>query len=249
MHRNAAKSKRKSYVQTLRTCVCIVLCAATILAMYHFFFRSNYFTISEIRVVGAKSFVNKTDIQTVLNTTLLHTNLLLLNAKDTSELLHRNFQGGKEFIFSRFLPSTLEVKVIERVPLALVYNDSSPNYFMIDDDGYILGVVDRNQTNLPQIKYEGAVKVGEFINKELVPAYLELVSALDNEKFNVTSMSFYPKYARIYLSDSAEIFIGNDKNKTQAVKIAGQIKNQVELEKKMVNKIDLRYDKVIVSYD
>ena len=79
--------------------------------------------------------------------------------------------------------------------------------------------------------------------------YLELVNALSEHKMKVSSMSFYPKYAQLYVNEGIEALVSNDKSRSDSISILGSLLKQLQLEGKKAKKVDLRYDKVIVSYD
>jgi cell division septal protein FtsQ len=145
------------------------------------------------------------------------------------------------------LPDKLVLEVTERDPLALIFNGQTKDYFIIDSEGFVLGVVDQSKTNLPEIRYEGDIRVGEFISSDLVPVYLDLMRSLDENEVQATSVSFYPRYVRLFLQSGVEVLIGNDKNKLEALKVVKNLVRQEGLEEKSLNKIDLRYDKVSVQ--
>ncbi|KKS19373.1 MAG: hypothetical protein UU77_C0051G0005, partial [candidate division WWE3 bacterium GW2011_GWC1_41_7] len=77
----------------------------------------------------------------------------------------------------------------------------------------------------------------------------ELVDSISEHNLKVSSMSFYPNYAQLYTEGGIEVYIGNDKSKSESVTIIADLVKQLGLEDRKVKKIDLRYDKVIVSYE
>ena len=127
-------------------------------ALYYIFGVSDFFKISEIEIIGTKSFVSHRDLNEILQTKLYGKNILTIDADGSEKALSNIFQGAKNIIIKREFPNKIIVWVNERIPLALVYNNDSSNVFMIDEDGYVLGIVDENTTNLAKIKYEGKIK-------------------------------------------------------------------------------------------
>jgi cell division septal protein FtsQ len=202
-----------------------------------------------IKVTGVRSFVNITDITEVAKENVIGSSIFTVNSVKTQNKLMETFQGAEEIKVIKKYPSTINVKVRERSPVALVHHTNSDDYFLVDGEGYILGIIDRERTNLPEITYEGEIKVGTFVDKRMVPLYMELVNSLNEEKLKVSSMSFYPKYALVYINDGIETFISNDRDKSESVRTASALIKQLVLEGKKIKKIDLRYDKVIVSYE
>jgi cell division septal protein FtsQ len=205
--------------------------------------------VSRINVTGPKNYVSLVDITEVAKENANGISIFSVNSSETQKKLLEAFQGAKEIRVSKRYPATINVKVIERTPVALVHNSNSEEFFLVDEEGYILGLIDRNITNLPEIAYEGDIKVGTFVDKRMVPLYMELVNALNEEKLNVSSMSFYPKYALVYINDGIQTFISNDRDKLESVRTISALIKQLMLEGKKIKKIDLRYDKVIVSYE
>lgn len=216
---------------------------------YYIFNLSDLFKISNIEISGTRSFVSYRDMTEILQTKLYEKNIFTINIDEVRETLSETFQGAKTVSVKRKLPNKITVLVKERVPLALIYNANSSSMFMIDEDGYVLGIVDETSTNLTKIKYEGDIKVGMFISKTLVPVYLELTRVLRDEDIMVSSMSFYPRYVELYLEKGIRTFISSEKDIPVSIKILVAMLKQVALEGKLLRSIDLRYAKVIVSYD
>lgn len=215
---------------------------------YILLFHTLFFKVLQIDVLGARDFVSAADVKAVTWDFVGDTSIFGVNTVDLQAILIGSFKGAKNITLSRKLPHTLVITVTERIPLGLVYNDASVDYFLLDADGYVLGIVDRQITNLPEIRYEGDIKIGQFINKDLVPMYLEIVDVLDKESVKISSMSFYPKHTQLYLETGTEILISDDRNKDTAIVFARDLIRQLAAEEKNPKKIDLRYDKVIVSY-
>lgn len=214
--------------------------------VWGFVFKSGYFVILAIDIEGAKNFVNAKDLNELVKSKAIGNNLLLLNASDLQASLVKTFQGAKTISVDKSLPNKLNVSVIERKPLALLYNDI--DHYLVDDEGYVLGIMDSSQTNLPKIRYEGDIKVGLFVNKNVMPVYLEMMTALDDKNLKASSISFSKNYSHLYLNNSVEVYIGNDKNRTEAASVIEALLKKADLSSKTLKKIDLRYDKVIVSY-
>ncbi len=210
---------------------------------------SDFFKISEIEIIGTKSFVSHRDLKEIIQTKLYGKNILTIDSDGSERALSNIFQGAKNIIIERKFPNKIIVQVSERTPLALIYNSESPSVFMVDEDGYVLGIVDENTTNLAKIRYEGNIKVGVFINKTLVPVYLELTQVLSKEDIKASSMSFYPSHVEVYLDTGVKTFISSEKNIINSIKVLVLILRQISLEGRQPRSVDLRYDKVIVSYD
>lgn len=226
-----------------------LLISLIVYGFYYLFFISTFFKVNTISVTGARSFVSLVDLTEVAKGGFYGKSIFAINTLESQGKLVEAFQGAKEIKIIKKYPSTINVRVTERTPVALVYNSNSADFFLVDEEGYILGIVDKDKTNLPKINYAGEIKVGTFVDKRMVPLYLELVNSLNSENLNVSSVSFYPKYALVYVNDGIETFISNDRDKLESAKTISALIKQLVLEGKRISKIDLRYDKVIVSYE
>jgi cell division septal protein FtsQ len=231
----------------------VVLLTAVLLgftfSFYYLLFRSRYFSINEVRVEGAVQFVSSTDLVEVVKGKTFGKSIFSFDTKELSDGIEETFLGAKEIVVYKVYPTTIGVRVREREPLALIYNDSSPDFFMVDEDGYVLGMVDAEKSSLPKIRYDPEIRVGYFVDRTMVPVYMELVEALNGESVKATSISFYPKYALVYIKDGPEVYFKNDRNKKESVKILNMLLKQLAVQGEKVKKVDLRYDKISVSYD
>ncbi|MBU0534939.1 MAG: FtsQ-type POTRA domain-containing protein [Patescibacteria group bacterium] len=208
----------------------------------------SYFTISGVLISGTGRFVNEKDLRTLSEKDSLGQSIFVISEKSLSEVLSKNFLGAKLIEVEKRYPNKIRIIVEERVPLAIVYNENN-NHFLIDSEGYVLGVVDKNYSGLAKIKYEGDIKVGSFLDKELTLISVDIVKFAERNGVKVTNMSFYAEYSKIYVGGGIEVYLGYDKNTEQSLKTVGALIKKSVAEKKTIRRIDLRYDKVIVLYD
>ncbi|MBT7349415.1 FtsQ-type POTRA domain-containing protein [candidate division WWE3 bacterium] len=244
---NLGKQKRRlsrftSYLTT--TLVLIILG----LGGYLVFVKHRYFDIQNLQVTGTKSFVSETDLLEVAKSRAYGHNLLSFDTSEFELSLMDTFQGAREIYASKKLPNVVKIEIIEREPLAIIHNLEREHFFLIDGDGYVLGQIEPGTSNFPEISYSGAIEVGYFLEKEIVSVYFELLSSLDNEKLSASSMSVSPRYVSLYTDDSIEVLVGKDKDIPQIVSVLSDLLKQLSTEGKDVKRVDLRYDKVIVSY-
>jgi len=216
--------------------------------VYFVFIESNTFKVSTIKVYGAQKYVNEKDLYEVVKANALTKNILFLNTAKLEKLVKQNFEGAKNFVITKKLPLALEVAVTERVPLGLIYKPDTNEYYMIDEDGYILGLINEKDSSLPKITYNGDIKIGTYLDSSLVPNYILLMKALDDSNLKISSLSFYPKYSEFLLNSGVQVLLSHDKNKEDSVKLIKALITQLAEEKQNATKIDLRYEKVIVSY-
>jgi hypothetical protein len=53
----------------------------------------------------------------------------------------------------------------------------------------------------------------------------------------------------LYVDKGPVVLVGNDKNRAEAIKVLVSLLKQAELEDKELERVDIRYDKVIVLFE
>ena len=173
------KKAIRLYKKTVLRIISFILFFLILGVIYGLVKQQELFTVKNVQVLGTKSYVNKNDVHTLVSTAIKSKNLFNLNKKQMQQDIKSNFQGVKEVKISRALNGTVNVYVQEREPIALVMTHRDT--FGVDEDGYVLGILDPKTTNLPRLNYNGDVKVGLFIDKMLVPTYIDHITmALQN---------------------------------------------------------------------
>lgn len=245
---NKVKFYKRKFGKTVERVVKIVLLVLLTIVTGFVIFKLDYFRISEVEVVGAKNFVSSVDLKELAKSRSVGDHILFFDKTSLIDSLERNFQGAKHIKISRKLPSTIVVKVTERNPLAVV-KDSSGEHYLVDEDGYALGKVDPSKTNLPKVNYSKKISVGYVLEPELVSVFLSLLQALDDEKILVSNLTVTPRYLSFRVDKgSIEVLISNEKDKQKSVGVLGNLLEKLSSEGKEPSLIDLRYDKVVVSY-
>jgi cell division septal protein FtsQ len=245
------RSKVKFFLRRYKTAANIFLWAvialAALVGIAYAILVSDYFRIETILVSGTKQFVNPTDVEQLARAKTSGKNIFFFDVSELEENLANNLLGAKKYQVKKTLPDKLKIKVTERVPIAIVYQEND-EYFLVDEEGYVLGYTTAENKELPRINFEEEIKVGFFINKDVVPVYLELSQLFQEEKIKVSTMSFYPQYVNFSIERGPEVFIGSQKSLRESVMAIAALIKQTELEDKEIERIDLRYDKVIVSF-
>jgi cell division septal protein FtsQ len=208
----------------------------------------NYFNISFVNVSGAEYFVSSEDVKAIVERNSIGQSIFTIDEEKIADVLKKSFLGAKTIIVNRKFPNSLEIIIEERIPLAIAYNDRTEN-FLIDSEGYVLGAVEDDFFDLPKIKYEGSIVIGTFLDKDIVPLSIEILQFAEKEELKISSMSFYPKHVKIFVGNNVEVFIGYDKANEKSLRTIEALLKSPQEENKMLKKIDLRYDKVIVLYE
>jgi cell division septal protein FtsQ len=212
-----------------------------------FIYDSTYFDVKDILVYGTKQFVNAEDLEILIDSNLQNRNILYIDERKIENDIIKNFLGAKKITIKKSLPDKLVVNVTERVPLALLYQNEGSQLYLIDDDGYVLGKVAPQYMDLPRIQYVQDIEIGKTVAPEIVPTTRQIIKESDANNLKISSMSFTPKYTRIYIADSTQALLSNEKDFGLSIKLLSSMLKKLSLEGKNVNQIDLRYDKVIVK--
>lgn len=243
-----AKVYRRKFGKTIFLILKIVVIVVFLGGLVYVATQSGTFNISGVEIRGAKNFVSSADLTELANSRSVGKNILTFNKGELEKSLERDFQGAKEITTRRKLPSTLVINVTERTPLAVI-KDLQDSYFLVDNDGYVLGKVDPSKTNLPKVNYEKNVSVGYVLEPDLVLVFLSLLKVLDDNKILVSDLTLTPRYLSFYTNGGeVEVLISNEKSREESVETLGNLLEKLSSEGKDPSLIDLRYDKVVVSY-
>ena len=218
--------------------------------LYHLLVNKiGFFNISNIEASGAKTFVNETDLKELVKTRSYGKKILFFNSSSLEKLAGETFQGVQDIKISKKLPRTLVIYVTERIPIAIVYNENSPNQFLVDENGYVLGLIAPGTSNLPKILYDGDIEVGYFLDTKAVSVYFELLKALDKEEVAVSSASIQPDHLLVYLKSPLEVLVDVKKDVYESAHTLSQLIRQLAAQGKTPKRVDLRFNKVVVSYN
>ena len=245
--RNTRTVARK-YLRFIKILIPIVLVGAAVYFIYSYLDKKELLIVRNFEVLGAVRFVNQNDIDNLVKTNILDKKITEIDLKNLEALLRNNFLGAKNISVQREGLNKIKVLVEERVPLAVLLSTVDQKKYLIDGEGYVLGEVSEQFNELPVVRYDREILIGTFVEKDLVPLTIELLSLSEKEELNVSSISFKPKYMRLYVENGVEILIGNYKDLAKFMEVASSLIKKASLEGKKLSRIDLRYDKVIVSY-
>ena len=151
-------------------------------AVLGFFVYVPFFTLSEIKLVGAK-YLTEEDIMKVGNI-YMGEQLFRLETDVVQSRLSKDLRI-EEVSVRRHLPHTLEVTITERVPLATVSCDYG--YLDLDRNGVIIDSYKSLKTmQIPMIN-GAAVRdlyIGDAVEDEIVKKILDFLQRLDEETLN-----------------------------------------------------------------
>ncbi len=207
----------------------------------------DFLQIKSLEVTGTKTYVSKQDIETIAKGSSFGRNFFAVNTYKIEQDLKDNFLGASDIKVKKSVKGTLVINVVERKPIALLIQKD--NTYVVDEEGYVLGYMDPSTTNLPKIKYEGKVRVGFFIDKALVPVYSDIIKRLDEEKIKVSSISMNEYDVRMYVDKGTEVIVSRKSYDGSFSTRLKEVLNYLKSSGKSARSIDLRYDKVILSFN
>lgn len=237
----------RKYLGSFKSIIKILLPALILSGAVYLLFFSAVFKISTIKVEGTKQFVNPQDVYELTKNNALQKNIFLYKPSTLEKILTTSLLGAKSYEVKKAYPNKLVIVVTERVPIAIVYRDEDAQ-FLVDEDGYVLGYAGEDNGDLPRIHFENEIKIGFFIDEKVVPVYLELAQLFQKEEIKVSTMSFSPKEINFQIKDGPEVLLGTNKNLKESVLAISSLLKQAKLEDSHLKRVDLRYDKVIVSF-
>jgi len=208
----------------------------------------EYFNVSFVEVRGADSFVSREDVKNLTERNSFEQSIFFIKEEEIVGILKKSFLGAKNIEIEKKFPNSLIVSVEERIPLAIVHNNDGDD-FLIDSEGYVLGMVKEGFYDLPSINYEGSIVIGTFLEKDIIPISIEILKFAEQEDLKISSMSFYPNHTKLFVDRNVEVYMDYDKDSEKSLKTINALLKGSDPDEKMLKKIDLRYDKVIVLYD
>ncbi len=210
--------------------------------------NSQRFKIKSFKYSGVVKFVNVEDFEKVVNANVIGQNIFKLDRRGLEESLKKNFLGIHTIKIYKKYFNELNIQIQERVPMAIVI-DSAQTKYLIDIDGYVLGLVEDSYFDLPNLNYDAPFHIGQFVDSKIVPITMEIISEAKIEQVQVSSVSFKSEYSMFYAGQSTPVYMPHDANIKDSLKIVARLQAKAVLESKNIAKIDLRYDKVIVLYN
>lgn len=209
---------------------------------------SDAFAITRFSHSGVVKYVNKADFENLIKANIADQTYFGFDSANFETQLKANFLAIKSVKVLKKPFNYIEVHIQERTPVAVVVDNQADRY-LIDEQGYVLGLIDQAYLDLPVVSYNQKVFVGKFIDKNIVPLALEILNAAKLEQVQMTSLSFKPDFAEFYTDSGIHTLIGFVRSASESLKIVAALLEHGRRDNQKITKIDLRYEKVIVSYE
>ncbi len=247
MKRRNIKFVQRRYFAPLKKLLYLLLTVSVLIIVYTKVRNSDRFYINSYKYTGIVHYINAKDFEHVVEENIRTQKYFSFNNVQLEKILKSNFLAIKNVKITKKFPASIKIQVQERTPIAMVIDKEQSNY-LIDADGYVLGLTDGHSTELPTVNYENKLFVGQFIDVNIIPIALQILNAAKSSNVKVSSVSFKPDYSSFY-SGTTQVYLNNSGDISRSLKIVAQMLAQSAIEGKKVTKVDLRYDKVIVSYE
>jgi len=207
----------------------------------YFVFKSQYFTIQEVKVFGDRS-----SLQNLSSLQKKH-NFFLLNTINIAHKLQKDNPLGKNIVVYKYFPNYLEVHSEERTPVIAIENGDS--LLFVDEEGFILFQRDLEDT-LPIMKIE-SIEISEqgIIESSQIINGIQIVLKTIDVGFSVSYITVNQEKSEIIMIDSSTRIITPIAKDPEFLFSSLQLLlRQFRIEGKRPAVIDFRFDKPVVRF-
>ncbi len=196
------KKRKRSYIYLSLLIIVIFL--------FIVFLKSGFFDLKEVKVIGVKHL--KSSEITKLADIPRAINIFQIPVNEIRERILKN-PWVKDVELNRHFPRYLEIRVIERKPVALIpFQDQ---FYLVDEEGYAVALSSNEEKDLPVIRdcEIKSVKIGERPSSPTLFTALVVLTNLDESlkgQINIISASTKEKLS-LYTQNGVEILFGGPK--------------------------------------
>ena len=213
----------------------LILFAIIVLLLYLFIFKTNFFSIQTIKVLGNVQM----SYDQIVNASLFNKgeNIFKINIEDGENSILR-LPYVKNCNIKRKLPNNIIIEIEERQEVA---NFSHGDHFAyIDEEGYILTIEEKKEGFLPQLTLEGNrhLKIGDNLFQLVNIENLDEFMIYSNELNLINIMKY------INLTDNDNIMIQLNNNIKVAFGPFNNVKYKLRFLKSILEDIDSKNIKV-----
>jgi len=203
-------------------------------------FKTDYFQIKEITIVGEKKLSNS--IQGVLGENL---NFFLFNSSYISQKIRESFPKIGEIQIQKKFPNSVLITIIEKKAIGVVCSkEKLDKCFLLASDGTILGRARREKNLLKFLILSGEeIRIGDtVIEKNIMEDFIFLQEDLKNIKISIKEVEVFLHELIIKTGNGFKIYFSKDNNfRFQAEVLINVLRKTIsENERKELKYIDLR---------
>lgn len=245
-------------------------------ALLLFILKQDYFRLKKI-TVNPKNLSCASEQEIIQNSHFLNTPFFLVNTLEAETILRKRFPCIEKIKVIKKLPDLAEINIDQRVAIAVVnqvpiklrqidlslieatpssqeakldfsINEASvSNKFIVDKTGFIFSKLGGEKQNLPEIYFiEENMDIGKFVTNTVFTNILSILDKLKEFEIPIKSVKIEDNKLLI----DAEVKIAFSLKKDYARQLASLqlILQKAKIESKLIDMIDLRFDKPIIIY-
>ena len=199
------------------------------------------FKIENVEVAGDKGCIEESTIQEQFR----GRNIFIVSSKRAEETILNSYKCVKNVTVKKKYPSTLTIEVEIDRPLVKVGDKN----IYLTENGFVLDNYD--QKNLPTIFFdkETEFKIGERVNDEDTLYVLSLVSQIGKTDFVATSIRVLsPFVLSVYNRENQVVIFTTEKKVNVQVDSLQLILSESKIDPSKITKIDLRFEKPVITF-
>ena len=210
------------------------------------FFINQFFLIKKIELISDREFLlsNKDE--------LINKNLIFINQDEIAKKIILENSLLKQVVVNKVWPITLKITVYFYEPIAaLIVNQG---FFNLSTDGRILSKIKVGQPSLPIINYyqklnSNSFQTGEMIDFKDIQQTLFFIDKLGQINFVPLTIDIKGQDMLVFnLNGDKKIVFSNKKEKELQDYQLEFIIRQFKIEGKEFKKIDLRFEKPVITF-
>jgi len=215
--------------------------------LFTLFFFWEFFKIKTIRIETDFSSNNITGLDQ-----LKEKNIFFLRTKKLEEKLKEDNSFIKAVSIKKLFPNSLLIQIEFYSPLALVKNNHG-YYFILSSDGRILSSI-KKKNNLPLINYYQLINnsiysTGDWLDLFDIKVALNLTEKLQSINLKINSIDIINEDMILFnLEGAKEVVFTSKKEPEKQFFPISIILKQLKIEGREFKRIDVRFDKPIVSF-
>lgn len=247
-----SKAKKKFLRGTIYFVLVLFLLSLIFLIGYGIYFLGNNekFNISSIEVNELKNYTYEKIIET--SEIELNTNIFKLSKSQVVQKI-LTLPYVKSVKVTKKLPATVQIDVIEREPKYVAYAKDSGEYLRLDEEGYVLEVVDVSEISesliLFGLNFEDIIELGyKLTDVELdkLNSLERIISVYNKEEIqaNITSVEFKNSYVFLNLNEKLSVKIKDNSELEYKISLLKEILKEIEGK---TGSVDMTQDNPIYS--
>ena len=175
---------------------------------------------------------------------VLGRSIFFLNLSEIEAGIKKDFPTIKAVEVEKDLPDRLSVKVIVRVPLAVI-EDINGAKFLTDEEGLLFRVAADEKLPLIKLGNDFVGEIGATVSEQGVASYLETLNLVSQKGFAVQGIYLHSSSIELRLKGTTVWLAGEDKISDQ-VEVLVSLLQRYKVVGKTPKSVDLRFARPVV---